>query len=98
MKVKNMVSTNASDGVFNTIGGSFDARLLFGVPLYRGIVQNMDNSSLRYSRSQVRHEVSIKKTVIRTGFYIGGGHECGSSSGSTAYKSPQFPSIVLKFS
>ena len=58
----------------------------------------MDNSSLVYNRIQVRHEVSIKKLVIRTGFNIGGVHECGRYSGSSAYKLPQFPSIVLELS
>ena len=53
---------NGSGGGFTNIGGSFDARLWFGVTIYRGLVHNMDNSSLGYPRSQVWHEVSINKT------------------------------------
>ena len=36
-----MVVTDAIYGVFTTISGIFNARLLFGVPLYRSIVQHM---------------------------------------------------------
>ena len=64
-----MVSTNASSGVFTTIGGSFYARLLFGVSLYRGLVKKIDNPSLGSTRSQVCHEVSIKKTGYQNWFY-----------------------------
>ena len=61
-KFNNLVSTTVRGGVFTTICGSFDARLCFGVPLYRGLLQKMDDSSLVSPCSKVRHEVSIKKT------------------------------------
>ena len=57
-----MVSTNVSGVVFTNISDSFYARLWFGVPLYKDLFHKMDNSSLGYPRSQVRHEVSINKS------------------------------------
>ena len=68
MKVNNMVITNAIDSVFTTICVRFDAQMWFGVPLYRGLVQKMDNYSLGSPRSQVRHEISIKKTGNKNWF------------------------------
>ena len=46
-------------------------------------------------RSVIR--LASTKLVIRTVFPIGGGKECGKSSGYPAYKLTQLPSIVLKF-
>ena len=60
--VNNMVSTNSIGGVFTTIGGSIYKILWFWVPLYKGIVQNVDISSLGSPRSQVCHEVRMNKT------------------------------------
>ena len=64
-----MVSTDASGGIFTTISGIFDSRLWFGVPIYRGIFQKMDNSSQIYPYIQVRREVGILKTGDRNWFY-----------------------------
>ena len=69
MKVNNLVSTDVSGGVFATIGGSFNAILWFGVPLYGSRIKNMNDNSLRYPRSQVSHEVCIDKTRDHDGFY-----------------------------
>ena len=57
-----MISTDARGGIFNTISDSFNAILLLGVPLYRSLVQQMDNSGLRSPLSQVRHEVHTNKS------------------------------------
>ena len=64
-----MVSTDASWVVLNTLGVIFDARLLFLVPLYRGIFQKMDNSSLGSPFSHVRHKVIIDKTGDHNWFF-----------------------------
>ena len=47
-------------------------------------------------RSSMRF--ASKELDIRTSFTIVGGHEQGKSSGSPAYKSPNFPSIIFKIS
>ena len=69
MKVKNLVSTDASDGVFTTISGSLNTRLLFVVSLYRSLVQNMDDAGLRYIHSQVRQEFCINKDRYQDWFF-----------------------------
>ena len=68
-KVKNMVSIDASIRVFTAIGGIFEARICFLVPLYRGIFQKMDHSSLVSPCRQVRYEVSINKTGDQNWFF-----------------------------
>ena len=49
-------------GIFNTI-------LWFGVPLYRSLVQQMDNAGLISPHSQVWHEVSINKARYHNWFF-----------------------------
>ena len=57
-----MVVTDAICRVFTTISVIFNSRLLFGVPLYRSLAQQMDNAGLIYSRSQICHEFFINKS------------------------------------
>ena len=56
-----MGSTDASGGIFTTISDIFNAILLFGVPLYRILVRQMDISGLISPRSQVLNKVCINK-------------------------------------
>ena len=63
-----MVSTDASSVVFTNTIESFNARLLFGVPLYSSLVQHMDNYGMRYPHIQVLHEVRINSARYRYWF------------------------------
>ena len=63
-----MVITDAISGVFDTIGGSFDAKYLFGVPLYGSLVHHMNGTSLIFTRIQVIHEVCVDKNRYQYGF------------------------------
>ena len=63
-----MVSTDASSVVFTNTIESFNARLLFGVPLYSSLVQHMANYGMRYPHIQVLHEVCINSARYRYWF------------------------------
>ena len=67
-KVDNMVVTDAICGIFTNINGIFNARLLFGVPIYSIPVQQMDNAGLISSISQICHKVFINKARYKDWF------------------------------
>ena len=62
-----MVSTDTSGSVFTAICGSFDARFYFGVTLYRGLVEEISDTSLIFPRGHISHNVRINKARDQDG-------------------------------
>ena len=60
-KVNDLVSIDTSGSVLTAIGSIFNALMNFVVPLNRGIVEEMNDTSLGYPRGHISHKISIDK-------------------------------------
>jgi len=58
-EINRLINTNTSSDELGSIGGSFDCRLLLGVPVNGGLVGEVENASHRPSSDHVMVQVCI---------------------------------------